>query len=208
MATKLCCTAEEDDRSSSPELPNGRPTEGAPAKRPLLHERRGSHGSHFTSARSEDLHELRQIFNSVHGVDSAETSPKKGPRARFARPSVYSLHSLHKIKSVQALLGRKRSRDMSKKSGDTLGTAATTKKMDTGEEADTVLRTPKQGHQLQVKITKSDLKRDLLSDKKANEGGYDSDAEVLDDVARKLAKPSPSKRPSLHSIDWTPSSQR
>jgi hypothetical protein len=75
-------------------------------------------------------------------------------------------------------------------------------------EADTVIRTPKQGANLELHVTKTNLKRDLLSDKTAEEGGYDSDAEVLDDIAKKVGKKSPSERPSLHSIDWTPSSGR
>jgi hypothetical protein len=72
-------------------------------------------------------------------------------------------------------------------------------------EPDTVLRLSRDGPNLQVKVTKSDLRKDLLSDKLPEEGGYDPDAEVLDDIARNLAKRSPSKRPSLHSIDWTSS---
>jgi hypothetical protein len=52
------------------------------------------------------------------------------------------------------------------------------------------------------------LRKDLLSDKKPEEGGYDSDAEMLDDIAKNIGKKSPGKRPSIHSIDWNHSTGR
>ncbi|KAF2183331.1 hypothetical protein K469DRAFT_728094 [Zopfia rhizophila CBS 207.26] len=202
MANPLCCTTEQRSRSASPELPNARISDAAPAIRPLLPNRVSSHGSRFTSARSEDLNELRQIFDNAADPDSKETSSKKSHRLHFAGPSI---HSLHKMKSMHALIKRKFSRDLSREKSITHLKDARAKHVAINQEADTVLKVPIDGPNLQFKITKDDLRKDLLSDKKPEEGGYDSDAEVLDDIARKIGKKTPSKRTSLHSIDWTPS---
>jgi hypothetical protein len=178
-----------------------------PAKLPLLPKRQDSEGSRFTSARSEDLHELQQIFDHAKDRSSKDTSPDKTPRSRFMRPSINSLHSLQKVKSVHALIKRRLSKDLSKTTPtSTPKKSKTAKEKHEDVEVDTVIRVARDGPNLQLKITKSDLKKDLLSDKKPDEGGYDSDAEVLSDVARKISKKSPSKRTSIHSIDWKTSS--
>ncbi|KAF2653171.1 hypothetical protein K491DRAFT_718299 [Lophiostoma macrostomum CBS 122681] len=206
MANKLCCTTDQDDRSSSPALPNARLNNVTPAKLPLLPKRQDSDGSRFTSARSEDLHELQQIFDHAEDRNSKETSPDKTPRSRFMRPSINSLHSLQKVKSVHALIKRRLSKDLSKTTPTS--TPKSKSDMDRRQDVDddTVIKVARDGPNLQLKITKSDLRKDLLSDKKPDEGGYDSDAEVLDDVAKRIAKKSPSKRTSIHSIDWKTSS--
>lgn len=208
MASKLCCTTEQDDRSSSPELPNARVNEATPARRPLLQKRIGSQGSRFTSARSEDLHELREIFNNAKDPSSKETSPTKSYRSRFTRSSAYSLRSLHRIKSVHALVKRKLSKDLPKSSPNAQVKSGEIKNNNADKELDTVIKMPRDQPNLQLKITKADLRKDLLSDKKPEEGGYDADAEILDDVAKKMGKRTPSKRPSIHSIDWTSSPSR
>ena len=76
------------------------------------------------------------------------------------------------------------------------------------EEPVTVVKQLKQGPNQQLRITRDDLRKDLLSDKKPDEGGYDSDAEMLDDIAQNIGKKTPNQRPSIHSVDWTPSSGR
>lgn len=75
-------------------------------------------------------------------------------------------------------------------------------------QADTVLKQSKDGPNVQLKIIKDNLRKDLLSDKKPDEGGYDSDAREFDDFAKNIAKRTPNKRPSIHSIEWTPSTRR
>ncbi|KAF2709256.1 hypothetical protein K504DRAFT_476620 [Pleomassaria siparia CBS 279.74] len=205
MASKLCCTAEQEGRPDSPELPNARISEATPAKRPLLPKRPESAGSRFTSARSEDLHELRQIFNSAKESETPTLSPSPVRRSPFLKPSLYSLHSLHKMTSIHEFIRRKFSQDVLKTNSDTQLKESTPKKKPTNEEPNTVVKVPREGPNLQLKITKSDLRNHLLSDKKPDEGGYDPDAEMLDDIAKDIGKKTPSKRPSLHSIDWTSS---
>jgi hypothetical protein len=208
MASKLCCTAEQDERSDSPELPNAHVTESTPAKLPLLPKRPQSQNSNFTSARTDELHELRQIFDSAQDDGPALPTPTKPGRSHFIRPSVYSLHSLHKMKSMHSIIRRKFSKDLSSGPSSSNVKPAGGKKNVQPGPSDTVLKQPNDGPNLQLKVTKEDLKRDLLSNKKSDEGGYDSDAAVLDDIAKDLGKKSPSKRPSVRSIEWTPSTTR
>ncbi|KAF2642309.1 hypothetical protein P280DRAFT_396540 [Massarina eburnea CBS 473.64] len=206
MASKLCCTAEDESRNSSPELPNARVTEAAvttPAKLPLLPKNTPSQNSQFTSAQSEELHELRQIFNNASADVPNPTPPAKAGRTRFIKPSVYSLHSLHKMKSMHSMIRRKFSKDLSKKTSGANVHSPGAKK-NAAADPDTVLKQSNDGPNLQLKITKDDLRKDLLSDKNPDEGGYDPDAEVLDDIAKNIVKKTP-KRPSIHSIDWSPS---
>lgn len=117
MASKICCTAEQEGHPDSPELPNARLSEvPTPARLPLLPKPLGSVNSQFTSARTEDLHELRQIFENVKDNEPTRVSPTKAAgHARFNKPSIYSLHSLHKMKSMRSLIRRKFSRDLSRK---------------------------------------------------------------------------------------------
>lgn len=112
------------------------------------------------------------------------------------------------MKSVHALIKRKFSKDLTKNSSGVPLEGEETPKDAVSGQPDTVVKIPKHGPNLQLKVTKADLRKDLLSDKMPEEGGYDSDAEVLDDVARKVGKKPSSKRPSLHSIDWTSSPGR
>jgi hypothetical protein len=209
MASKLCCTAEQEGHPDSPELPNARVNEApASARLPLLLKPVGSVNSRFTSARTEDLHELRQIFENAKDNEPIRVSPiKAAGRARFNKPSIYSLHSLHKMKSMRSLIRRKFSRDLiNNPSGDPM--LSSVAKEGVTPAQDTVVKQQNDEPNAQVKITKDDLRKDLLSDKRPDEGGYDSDAQVLDDIARNIAKKTPSKRPSIHSIDWTPSTAR
>jgi hypothetical protein len=209
MASKLCCTGEQDERSDSPELPNARVTETTPAKLPLLPKRPPSQNSHFTSARTDELHELRQIFENAKDDEPKPPTPHKLGRGHFSRPSVYSLHSLHKMKSMHSIIRRKFSKDLSKHpSCSNVKQGGGPRKNGQSDVNDTVLKQPNDGPNPQLKITKDDLRKDLLSDKKPDEGGYDSDAEVLDDIAKNIGKKSPGKRPSVHSIEWTPSTTR
>ncbi|KAJ4347574.1 hypothetical protein N0V95_005311 [Ascochyta clinopodiicola] len=195
MASKLCCTAEQEGRSDSPELPNARLGGATPAKRPLLPNQAGSPNSRFTSVQSDELHELHQIFDHAQ-YDQA--TPTRTPRTRFSRASVYSLHSLHKMTSMRSLIKRKFSRDLVRNGSGLNIHIEATQKVTVGDQ-DTVVRTSKDKAKQQLIITKQDLRKDLLSDKKPDEGGYDSDAEMLDDFARNLGKKTPSKRASIHS---------
>ncbi|KAF2625340.1 hypothetical protein BU25DRAFT_397324 [Macroventuria anomochaeta] len=204
MASKLCCTAEQEGRSDSPELPNARLSGATPAKQPLLPKQPGSPNSRFTSVRSDELHELHQIFNHAQDGADEQATPTRAPRARFSRASIYSLHSLHKMTSMRSLIKRKFSRDLTKKDSGLKIHVEATQKVTTSDQ-DTVVRTSKDEAKQQLKITKDDLRKDLLSDKKPDEGGYDSDAEMLDDLARNIGKKTPRKRASIHSVNWSPS---
>jgi hypothetical protein len=207
MASKLCCTVEQEGRPGSPDLPNARVSQATPANQPLLPKQMGSPSSHFTSARSEDLHELRQIFENAQDDAPNRALPVKAPRARGSRPSIYSLHSLHKMTSMRSILRRKFSKDLSKPGNKTLAHQHTEQNAG-NKETDTIIKYKKEDLKEQLKITKDDLRKDLLSDKEPAEGGYDSDAQVLDEVARNIGKKTPSKRPSIHSVEWSPSTAR
>ena len=204
MASKLCCTAEQEGRPDSPELPNARVSQATPAKRPLLPNDASSPNSRFTSARSEDLHELREIFHNARDSDEDRAMPMRAIRARFSRPSMHSIRSLHKMTSMRSIIRRKFSKDLTNEAPDLVPARSNSIQSEPG----TVLRQTKDGPNLQLQITKEDLRKDLLSDKKPDEGGYDSDAEVLDDIAKNVGKKSPTKRPSIHSVDWTTSTGR
>ncbi|KAF1975978.1 hypothetical protein BU23DRAFT_631281 [Bimuria novae-zelandiae CBS 107.79] len=209
MAAKLCCTAEQEGRPDSPELPNARVTEApTPARLPLLPKPVETVNSRFTSAGTEDIHELQQIFDHLKENEPTRGSPTKaGGRARISKPSIYSLHSLHKMKSMRSLIRRKFSRDLSKKaSGDQVESSDA--KKGPAPASETVVRQQNIDPNLQIKIMKEVLRKDLLSDKRPDEGGYDSDAQVLDNLARNIGKKTPSKRPSIHSIDWTTTTGR
>ena len=198
MPTNLCCAADQRPGSSSPELPNARLSDSAPARRPLLPSRGNSYGPRFTSARSEDLHELRQIFESAATIEYSPDSPARpGRRARTS-----SLHNLQKIKSVQALIKKKLSRDLSK-SRSTLQAKGPTSHTTGNENGQgTVIKISRQGLDTDVKTTKEDLRNDLLSHKKLEEGGYGPDAEGMDDIVKRLERKTPTKTTSIHSIEW------
>lgn len=207
MASKLCCTAEQEGHPDSPQLPNARLAEPpAVTQLPLLPKLDQSAISLFTSDQTGDLHELRNIFDHVKDNDSAHASPTKAPsRARFKKSSIYSLHSIHKMKSMRSLIRRRFSRDLVKKSSEyQLSDAGSGVSLAT----DTVVRQKPEGPAVQLKLTKDDLRKDLLSDKRPEDGGYDSDAQVLHDIAKNLEKRTPSKRPSIHSIEWATSTGR
>jgi hypothetical protein len=206
MASKLCCTTEQESRSGSPILPNARIHAATPANLPLLSKQASSPNSHLTSSRSGDLHELQEIFDNAKDHVADGSSPGKNPRLRTSRQSMYSLQSLHKTTSMRSILRRKFSKDMPRK----VSSASTrhTGKNVIHEEPDTVVRHLEEDSKQQLKVTKDNLQRDLLSDKPPAEGGYDSDAEVLDDIARNIGKKTPTKRPSIHSVEWSPSTGR
>jgi hypothetical protein len=211
MASKLCCTAEQEGRPDSPGLPNARVNQATPAKRPLLPKDASSPNSRFTSARSEDLHELQEIFHNARHSDEDRAMPMRGVRARFSRSSMHSIRSLHKMTSMRSIIRRKFSKNLKEQAPDLVPARPNTKHeghKSVQSEPDTVVRQVKDGPNHQLQITKDDLRKDLLSDKKPDEGGYDSDAEMLDDIAKNIGKKSPNKRPSIHSVDWMPSTGR
>lgn len=204
MSANLCCAADQRSGSPSPELPNARLSDSTPARCPLLPSKGNSYGSGFTSAQSEDLHKPRQTFESAATIEySLDSLARPGRRARTSS----SPHNLQKIRSVQALIKKKLSRDLSK-SRSTLqakGPASHT----TGNENDqgTVIKISRQGLDTDVKVTKEDLRNDLLSHKKPEEGSYEPDAEVLDDIVQRLERKTPVKRTNIYNIEWNASSQ-
>jgi hypothetical protein len=109
---------------------------------------------------------------------------------------------------MRSLIRRKFSKDLTKNSPRAPLVHSQPKHGSVTSIPDTVVKQLKDGPNQQLQITKDDLRRDLLSDKKPDEGGYDSDAEVLDDIARNIGKKSPNKRPSIHSVDWATTSGR
>jgi hypothetical protein len=137
--------------------------------------------------------------------------PMRGVRARFSRSSMHSIRSLHKMTSMRSIIRRKFSKNLKEQAPDLVPARPNTKHeghKSVQSEPDTVVRQVKDGPNHQLQITKDDLRKDLLSDKKPDEGGYDSDAEMLDDIAKNIGKKSPNKRPSIHSVDWMPSTGR
>jgi hypothetical protein len=208
MASKLCCTAEQDGRSDSPELPNARVSQPTPVNRPLLPKHGSSPNSRFTSARTEDLHELDEIFHNARDSDQDRVTPMRTLRARFSRPSMHSIRSLHKMTSMRSLIRRKFSKELPKKASGISSVHTQPRHRSLTPAPDTVVKQLRNGPKEQLQITKDDLRKDLLSDKKPDEGGYDSDAEALDEIADNIGKKSPIKRPSIHSVDWTTTTGR
>ncbi|EFQ93238.1 hypothetical protein PTT_09433 [Pyrenophora teres f. teres 0-1] len=208
MTAKLCCTAEQEGRSDSPELPNARISQATPAKRPFLPKDSSSPSSHFTSARSEHLHELREIFHNASDTDDDRATPMPAIHARFSRPSMHSIRSLHKMTSMRSIIRRKFSKDLSNKAPILTKDKSEIQDTTTISKSGTVLKQLQHGPLQPLHVTKAALRNDLLSDKTPDQGGYDSDAEVLDDVAKNISKKLPTKRPSIHSIDWTTSTGR
>jgi hypothetical protein len=121
---------------------------------------------------------------------------------------MHSIRSLHKMTSMRSILRRKFSKDLPKKASVVPSAPSKAKGKSINSEPDTVVKQRRNGPNPQLQITKDDLRKHLLSDKKPDEGGYDSDAEMLDDIAKNIVKKSPSKRPSIHSVDWTTSTGR
>ncbi|KAF2848028.1 hypothetical protein T440DRAFT_557041 [Plenodomus tracheiphilus IPT5] len=197
---------EHEGRADSPGLPHARAIHAMPAHRPLLPTAdKSSPASRFTSTRSEDLHELRDIFDCARDRRDDQAMPSPMPLSRFSRPSMHSLRSLHKMSSMRSIIRRRFSKDaptcaLAGPSGVLPKDAKTI-----NEESSTMVKQPKDGPHEQLKITKNDLRKHLLSDKKPDQGGYDSDADMLDDIANRIGRKTPGKRPSIHSIEWTPS---
>ena len=105
------------------------------------------------------------------------------------------------------MIKRKFSRDLTKKNSALKIHINAAQNVDMSDQ-DTVVRVPGIEANQRLKITKDDLRKDLLSTKKPDEGGYDSDAKMLDDLARDIGKKTPSKRASIHSVKWSPSTGR
>ncbi|OAL48520.1 hypothetical protein IQ07DRAFT_77570 [Pyrenochaeta sp. DS3sAY3a] len=205
MAAKLCCVAEQESRPGTPELPNARVSQATPSNRPLLAQAAESPNSRFTSARSEDLLELRDLFLNATDQHASRSSPTRAPRAPFSRPSLYSLHSLHKMASMRSIIRRKFSKDLPQAEASSRPTSSAVMPTATSVEPGAIAKNAKLDLKQQLKLTMEDLRKDLLSDKRPDEGGYDPDAEMLDNMANDAGKKTPGKRPSIHSIEWTPS---
>jgi hypothetical protein len=92
MLIKFCprCTTidEQSERSESPDLPSPRTvTERSTPSHNLLTDETGVTDSRVTSTRTEDLHEIQQIFNEVNLAEIDQVpqedfndSPKSSPR--------------------------------------------------------------------------------------------------------------------------------
>lgn len=109
---------------------------------------------------------------------------------------------------MRSVIKKKFSKDFNKKAPSTPTHHSDANEGTPKSTPDTVIKLQKRGPKQQLQITKLELHNNLLSNKKAHEGGYDSDAQVLDDVARNAGKRSPNKRPSIHSVDWIASPGR
>jgi hypothetical protein len=109
--------------------------------------------------------------------------------------------------SMRSLIRRKFSKELPEKAPGVSSAHTQPKQKSTTSIPDTVVKQLKDPNQ-QLRITKHDLRKDLLSDKKPDEGGYDSDAEVLDDIAKNIGKKPLSKRPRIRSVDWTTTTGR
>ena len=121
---------------------------------------------------------------------------------------MHSIRSLHKMTSMRSIIRRKFSKDLASK--DHILTKAKPEVTDTiiMSKSRTVAKQLQHGPHQHLHIAQSDLRKDVLSNKASDQGGYDSDAKVLDDIARNISKKLPTKRPSIHSIDWTTSTGR
>jgi len=108
---------------------------------------------------------------------------------------------------MRSLIRRKFSKELPEKASGVSSAHTQPKQKSITSIPDTVVKQLKDPNQ-QLRITKHDLRKDLLSDKKPDEGGYDSDAEVLDDIAKNIGKKPLSKRPSIRSVNWTTTTGR
>jgi hypothetical protein len=160
MPIKFCprCTTidERSERSDSPDLPSPRAVvEQVTTSQDLLPDESVATDSRYTSARTEDLRDIRRIFEEANSADVDQSqaeefsgSPKSSPR-----------------KSIIGSLFRKTLlRTRSRSTGILLG--------DTD----------------QLKRTKSELRKTLLTDEGRVAGGYDSDPAILEDVETSMAQ--------------------
>ena len=206
MAANLCCTKEQRGGSSSPDLPNARTidatlaTPATQAKQHLLSSPPSvpeSCNSPFTSTRTDELHELREIFNGAKDSQQSPPPLRSDSRVHLLRRS----GSLQKIKTAHTKLKWKFSKELSGKDSKQHLKRSPQRKAKLQKAPG---KKPQDGQPLNAKVAKADLlRKDLLSDKSRDEGGYDSDAQILDDIAKKIGKRTPSKRTSLHSIEWS-----
>ncbi|KAF2204733.1 hypothetical protein GQ43DRAFT_478008 [Delitschia confertaspora ATCC 74209] len=192
-----CLCENERNNCSSPDLPNARVSDATP-KRPLLAHQDNSTDTRYTSTQSSELGGLREIFKRTeHDHEKLNGNTRKG--------LVKKTSSLAKIKSIPNLVKRRLSKDCPRPKSNLRSECTLFEDDGNDVELGTVVKTPREGPNPHVQITKENLRNDLLSDKPPEEGGYDSDAEALEEIAMQIGKRSASKRPSVHSIEWTSS---
>lgn len=208
MASKLCCTAEQNSRPSSPALPNARLSHAAPQGRPLLPPLSHAGSWRLTSTPSEDLHELRDMFENAQDCSHSQASPIPAPRMPFGRPSMQSLRSLHKMTSMRSIIKRRFSKDLPKQSLAMDRVHSDTKTSSVAKEPDSIVRQPKIIQSQPPNIPRANLKTVLRSERNIHGSEYDADAVIIDDIGKRLEKKPLVSRPSIHSIDWTPSTNR
>lgn len=200
-STELCCTAEQ--RSDSPPLPNARVSDGSKPQQPLLHESPQVDRSRYNTTRTEDIeHELQTIFEAADG----DAFPPDIRRSRHDGIST-SHDADFKPENFAARL-RKRLSFTSTKSAHSQG-----KRRKAGARGSSGNSTSNE-----LQTMKQKLSKDLLSDQARAEGGYDSDAEAIEEAALEsfqLYSPSPGngspirsraesfRRTDLRSIEWT-----
>ncbi|USP76722.1 uncharacterized protein yc1106_03996 [Curvularia clavata] len=208
MASKLCCIT-EDERACSPEMLNVRLSRAVPTKQPLVPAETNPSNSHFKNDRSRDTCELRDISHNGRHLDGNHSTPTRPVRTRFSRPSMHSIHSLHKVKSMRFIIKKKLSKDIYKKKSSSPVQHTPSRDNSPRTPPNTVIRQQKRASKHQIQITKEALRNNLLANKKPNQRGNDSDAQVLNNTARNIDRKSPGKRPSIHSVDWvtTPGSK-
>lgn len=199
-STELCCTAEQ--RSDSPPLPHARVSDGSKPQQPLLHKSPQTDGSRYNTTRIDDIeHELQTIFETADG----DAFPPDIRRSRHEGIST-SHDADFKPENFASRL-RKRLSFTSAKSTHSQG-----KRRKEGARGSSGASTSNE-----LQTMKQKLSRDLLSDQARAEGGYDSDAEAIEDAALEsfqLDSPSPGngspirsraesfRRTDLRSIEW------
>jgi len=100
---------------------------------------------------------------------------------------MHSIRSLHKMTSMRSIIRRKFSKDLPGK--DHILTKAKYEVPDTivMSKSRTVVKQLQHGPHQHLHIAQADLRKHLLSNKASDQGGYDSDAKVLDDIARNVS---------------------
>ncbi len=200
-STELCCTAEQ--RSDSPPLPNVRVSDGSKPQEPLLHEPPRANESIYNTTRTEDIeHELQTIFEAA---DTDSFSPDIG---RNRKNGFSASHDVDFKPDDFASRLRKRLSFTSTNSAK-----SQKKRRKAGVRSSSGNSTSNE-----MQTMKQKLSKDLLSDQSKAQGGYDSDAEAIEDATFEAfqlhgqspggGSPTRSRAPSfrrtdLRNIEWT-----
>lgn len=189
----------EDERAGSPELPNVRLSRAVPTEQPLVPTEANQC---FKDDRPDNGYELRDIFRNARHLGDDCSTPTQPGRTRFSRPSLHSIRSLHEVTSMRYIIKKKLSKGIYKKKSSTSAQHAPSRDNSPRTPPNTVIKQQKRASKHQLQITKEELRNNLLSNKRQNQGGYNPDAQVLNNATKNISRKSPGKRPSIHSVDW------